>query len=53
MRRGKTAYYLCAFALVVVLAMHTLPVARAGVLDEKYAELQQMQKQIEETRKQI
>ncbi|MFY9359698.1 MAG: peptidoglycan DD-metalloendopeptidase family protein [Bacillota bacterium] len=53
MRRGKTAYYLCAFALVVVLAMHTLPVARAGVLDEKYAELQQMQEQIEETRKQI
>ncbi|HHX11058.1 MAG TPA: peptidoglycan DD-metalloendopeptidase family protein [Firmicutes bacterium] len=53
MRRGKTAYYFCMFALVMALVMHALPVARAGVLDEKFAELEQMQKQIEETRKQI
>ncbi|HHT85176.1 MAG TPA: peptidoglycan DD-metalloendopeptidase family protein [Firmicutes bacterium] len=53
MRRGRTVYF-CVFCLVLLaLAVHALPVARAGILDEKYAELEQMQKEIEETRKQI
>lgn len=57
MRRGRTAYF-CLFALVLALAWHTafgsgFSVARAGILDEKFSELEQMQKEIDEFRKQI
>jgi uncharacterized membrane protein (DUF106 family) len=57
MRRGRVTYFVL-FALAVSLAFHITPgsrssIAQAGVLDEKFAELEQMQKEINEFQKQI
>ncbi len=57
MRRGRLTYYalfILAVSLVCYIASSShFPIARAGVLDDKFSELEQMQKEIDEFQKQI